>query len=47
MKVMVKKRVCVTLPEDLVEWLDDQVKTRIYADRSHAVEIAILRMKEK
>lgn len=44
---MPKVRVGLTLPEDLVRWLDEQVKTRTYADRSHAVEIAILTLKEK
>ena len=46
MESMPKKRVGLTLPEDLVKWLDEQVKTRKYADRSHAVEVAILTLKE-
>jgi Arc/MetJ-type ribon-helix-helix transcriptional regulator len=44
---MPKERVGLTLPKELVQWLDDQVKTRVYADRSHAVEVAILTLKEK
>jgi len=47
MEGMPKKRVGLTLPEDLVKWLDEQVKKRTYADRSHAVEVAILTLKEK
>jgi len=42
-----KKQVTVTLPKDLLEWLDEQVKQRTYADRSHAMEMAILALKEK
>lgn len=47
MESMPKKRVGITLPEDLVKWLDEQVRRRIYADRSHAIEVAILTLKEK
>ena len=47
MEGMPKKRVGLTLPEDLVKWLDEQVKKRTYADRSHAVEVAILTLKEQ
>jgi Arc/MetJ-type ribon-helix-helix transcriptional regulator len=47
MEVVPKKRVSVTLPEELVEWLDKQVESREFADRSHAIEVAILKMKEK
>lgn len=44
---MPKVRVGVTLPRELVEWLDRQVNSRMYADRSHAIEVAILTLKEK
>jgi Arc/MetJ-type ribon-helix-helix transcriptional regulator len=47
MEAMPKVRVGLTLPEDLVRWLDEEVKTRVYADRSHAVEVAVLTLKEK
>jgi metal-responsive CopG/Arc/MetJ family transcriptional regulator len=47
MESMPKKRVCITLPEGLVEWLDKQVDSRTYADRSHAIEMAIIALKEK
>ncbi len=42
-----KKQVTVTLPKDLLEWLDEQVQKRTYSDRSHAMEVAILTLKEK
>jgi len=30
--------VSITLPKDLVEWLDKQVEGRLYYNRSHAIE---------
>ena len=47
MEVMPRKRVGVTLPEPLIEWIDKQVKARKYASRSHAIEVAVLKLKEK
>lgn len=34
--------ISVTLPPDCVKWLDSKVETRIYANRSHAIEVLIL-----
>ena len=34
--------ISVTLPKDTVEWLDKKVEDRIYANRSHAIEVLIL-----
>lgn len=39
---MVRERISVTLPKECVEWLDKKVKERIYASRSHAIEVLIL-----
>jgi Arc/MetJ-type ribon-helix-helix transcriptional regulator len=40
--------ISITLPEECVEWLDKQVQSRVYHNRSHAVELAILKqMKEE
>lgn len=47
MEGMPKRPVTVTIPQDLLEWLDAQVQKRTYSDRSHAVEVAILTLKEK
>ena len=38
-----RKRITVTLPKDCLEWLDEQVKSRVYHNRSHAVEVVILK----
>lgn len=43
---MVKKRVAVTIREDLVEWLDQQVKTMRFHNRSHGVEYAVQKLLE-
>lgn len=34
--------ISVTLPKDAVEWLDKKVEDRVYANRSHAIEVLIL-----
>jgi metal-responsive CopG/Arc/MetJ family transcriptional regulator len=39
---MVKARISVSLPKELVEKLDNKIKARIYANRSHAIEVLIL-----
>lgn len=34
--------VSVTLPKECVAWIDKKVEARVYANRSHAVEVIIL-----
>jgi Arc/MetJ-type ribon-helix-helix transcriptional regulator len=34
--------ISITLPKEAVEWLDRKVESRVYANRSHAVEVLIL-----
>jgi Arc/MetJ-type ribon-helix-helix transcriptional regulator len=34
--------ISVTLPKECVEWLDRKVESRIYANRSHSIEVLIL-----
>lgn len=41
-KEMVRVPISVTLPKEVVEWLDRKVGSRMYANRSHAVEVLIL-----
>ena len=40
---LVRDRVSITLPRECVEWLDRQVEARTYHNRSHAVEVLILK----
>jgi metal-responsive CopG/Arc/MetJ family transcriptional regulator len=39
---MVRERVSITLPKELLEWIDKKIQERIYANRSHAIEVLIL-----
>lgn len=47
MELMPKKRMCVTVREDLVEWVEKQIEKGIYATKSHAVERALIVLREK
>ena len=38
---------CVTVREDLVEWIEKQLETGLYASKSHAVERALILLREK
>ncbi len=44
---MVRQRLQVTLREDLVKWVDQQVAKTRFASRSHAVEYALTRLKDQ
>jgi len=45
---MPRKRVSITLPQNCIGWIDQQVENRIYHNRSHAIEVLILKeMQEK
>ena len=37
-----RERVSMTLPKECVEWVDEKIKSRTYANRSHAIEVLIL-----
>jgi len=45
-EVMVKKRIAVTVSSELLKWVDEKVKDTTYANRSHAVENALTKLKE-
>lgn len=44
---MVKKRLQVTVREDIVDWIDQQVETLRFASRSHAIEYALVQLMKK
>lgn len=46
-KTMTKMRLQVTVKEDLVKYVDDQVEKLRFASRSHAIEYALMQLKEK
>lgn len=44
---MVRKRIAVTVSDDLLEWIDVKVKDTTFANRSHAVEHALTMLRDK
>lgn len=42
-----KKRVTISISQDVLEWIDSQVEERIYKDRSHAIEKLIYDKKKE
>jgi Arc/MetJ-type ribon-helix-helix transcriptional regulator len=43
---MPKQRLQVTLRKDLIEWMDIEVEKGIFASYSHAIERALIKLKE-
>ena len=44
---MKKKTMHLTIPADLVDWVDRKVDERKYHNQSHAVEVALMELKRK
>jgi metal-responsive CopG/Arc/MetJ family transcriptional regulator len=43
---MVKKRIAVTISEELMKWIDAKAKDTTFANRSHTVEHTLTQVKE-
>ncbi len=43
---MVKVKLTVSIQPDIVHWIDEQVAQGHFADRSHAVQYSMLKVKE-
>ena len=43
---MVKVKLTVSILPELVRWIDEQVKDGHFADRSHAVQFSVMKVKE-
>lgn len=41
-----KQSISVTIEKSLVEWIDRQVETQRFRNRSHLVELALLKFRE-
>lgn len=41
-----KSKISVTVDKKIVDWIDAQVKTQRFRNRSHAVEVALIRFME-
>jgi len=44
---VVRERVSITLPSECIAWIDKQVEARTYHNRSHAIEVLILKEMQK
>jgi Arc/MetJ-type ribon-helix-helix transcriptional regulator len=45
-KNMAKQRLQVTVRKDLVSWMDTKISSGDYASRSHAIEKALIKLRE-
>jgi Arc/MetJ-type ribon-helix-helix transcriptional regulator len=43
---MVKVKLTISVMPELVHWIDEQVEKGYFADRSHAVQFSLLKVKE-
>jgi Arc/MetJ-type ribon-helix-helix transcriptional regulator len=41
-----KQSISVTVEKELVDWIDRQVETQRFRNRSHLVELALLKFRE-
>jgi len=41
-KEVVRQPISITLPKECITWIDRRVESRVYANRSHAIEVLIL-----
>ena len=42
-----KIKTSVALNKEILEWIDRQVEKRVFANRSHAIEYALQKLKEE
>jgi len=43
---MAKVKLTITVPPDLKNWVDEEVEKGHFADRSHAVQYSLMKVKE-
>jgi len=43
---MVKVKLTVSIQPEIIKWIDEQTKMGHFADRSHAVQYSLLKVKE-
>lgn len=41
-----KTKTSIALDEDLLRWIDQQIRTKRFANRTHAIEFALQTLKE-
>lgn len=45
--LLAKTKLSITVDDDLIKWLDLQIKQKKFASRSHGFEFAVNQLKEK
>ena len=43
---MVKVKLTISIAPELIHWIDNQVKQGHFADRSHAIQYSVIKVKE-
>ena len=43
---MAKLKLTVTITPEIIKWIDEQVKKGRFADRSHAVQFSLMKVKD-
>ena len=41
-----KERISATIDKDLSDWINQQVRTKTFRNRSHVIEVALIKLKE-
>ena len=44
--MMAKIKTSIALDKELIEWIDKMIKTKRFANRTHAIEYALQKMRE-
>jgi Arc/MetJ-type ribon-helix-helix transcriptional regulator len=44
---MSKVKISITIDDNLVKWLDSQIKSKRFANRSHGLEFALNQLKDE
>jgi metal-responsive CopG/Arc/MetJ family transcriptional regulator len=39
---LAKVRISISIPKEALDWIDSMVEKRIYANRSHAIEVLVI-----
>lgn len=42
-----KVKICVTIDKELDKWLEQKIKKKVYANKSHGINYAIHELKER
>jgi Arc/MetJ-type ribon-helix-helix transcriptional regulator len=42
-----KDQTTITLPPEVMTWLDKMVEERVFANRSHGIELALIRLRKE